>query len=303
MQLKYKLMLASMILLITFPTAAFAEGYIEKKVGDSIAYILNLIFKPIFDFLLTALSAMMTTPELDKLPVIGEMMTVAQYLASSLLVLTFTFRLWRFQTGTVYGGQTEPLPDLIYRTCWSGVLIYGLPEILKILIRLNNVFIEMIQYRGINFTSGLKALIFPTTGNLVLLITMIIFVVSLIALTFSNAVRIAELCLLYIFAPILAVSYAGKGESFQIWVTQAIAVSLTQCVQYLMVSIALNFTLNIDINAWYSWIAPIGAVVVAIRGPQLLKQFLYNSGVGGFAGGMAQSAASSAIYMKMMRPK
>lgn len=299
---KRSIMIAILIFATT-PTVVFAQSWVEKQTEKMLTFIAKLIFEPLLEGMLSALEAMMSTPSFDdpNLSFVKIVMQDMQILAASLLALNLAFRIWKFQTGTAFGGQTEPFPDIIYRTCMSGVLIFGLPEILNKLMELNSVLIQYISERGMDFTELMEDVTIPGTGDFIMLLVVCIFIIALVGLTISNAMRIAELCLLYVFAPIMAVSYAGKGETFQIWITQAVSVSLTQCVQFYLLSLSINFMGNISTGEWWSWIAPIGAIVISIRGPQLLKQFLYSSGVGGFATGAAQSVASSAIYSKMMK--
>lgn len=299
--------LLAMALLLLIPNVAFATvtggGYVERKMGEGMAYIATLIFKPVFDDMVTALGAMMSTPDLDSLSNVSKFLFYTKILAYSLLTVNLIFRAWRFQTGKVFGGQTEPLPDLLWRTLLSAILIEGLPQILKLLIKLNNALIQLIKTEGkVDFTAGLKVIAFPNGGaQLLLIICVVIFTIALVALTVSNAIRLAELVFLYLFAPIMAVSHAGKGESFQIWIMQAVSVSLTQSIQFLLTSFALNFAANISYDKWYSYLLPIGSIVLAIRGPQLLKQFLYSTGVGGVGTGAAKSFLSTALYTKMMK--
>lgn len=288
---------------LAVPSVAFADSWAEKQAGNILMYLLKFFFEPVFDALVDMLGSIMVTPSFDS-PTLSYVKTVNQDLqiaAGSLLVLTVTFRLFKIKMGNITGGQVEPVPDMLWRALMSAVMISGLPFFLEKMIELNRVLIDYIKFKGVDMTQSLNMLSFPGNNGIVMLLAFIIFIVALVALAISNAIRIAELCMLYVFAPIMAVSHAGKGETFQIWITQALTVTFTQSVQFFMVGFALNLTANIAAYEWWAWLAPIGAIVVAIRGPQILKQFLYSSGVGGFAGGMAQSAASSAIYTKMMK--
>jgi hypothetical protein len=288
--------------MIFLPNIAYA-GWVEEKIGDGIAYVLTLIFKPIFDSLIKALQMTLNSPtNLEELPFIPQVMHGMRYLAYTLLGLNLTFRAWRYQTGGVRG-EVEPMSDILFRAGISAILIYALPEILNYILRLNEAIMNWLASLGIDFGSGLKLLAFPMGGGsaLVLILFFIIFVIALVGLTISNAIRIAELAFLFAIAPIIAVSHSGKGESLQIWIMQAVAVSFTQSVQFGLVGFALNLVVNININEWWTWIAPVGAVVLAIRGPQVIKQYLYSSGVSGFSVGMAQTAMSYHIYSRMMK--
>ncbi|MCY9763553.1 hypothetical protein M5X06_00220 [Paenibacillus alvei] len=293
-------LLSAALLYLLIPNLVFA-GWVEKTVGSALAYLCELLFKPVFDTMVEALGGMLSTPDFKDLPFVEKAMRYSRYIAGSLLVTQFVFRIWKSKTSKLTTGNAEPYPDIIWRSLLSAVLIYGLPEILRYLLRINALLIEGIGQMGVDFTSGLKALVFPGSGATILVIFFCIFVVALIGLTLSNAIRLAELCFLYIIGPIIAVSHAGKGESFQIWVMQAVAVTFTQAVQFLMVGAAMNFTVNAEFNQWYSFLLPIGAIVVAVRGPQMLKQFLYSTGTAGAMTGGVKSIASTAIYTKMMK--
>ncbi|MEK4983608.1 conjugal transfer protein TrbL family protein [Bacillus sp. FSL K6-6540] len=282
------------------PNVVFAEGWVERKVGDTIAYVLKLIFEPIFDSMVAALSTMMSTPDLSSIPYVEQAMEYSRIIAGSLLVTTLAFRLWRAQ-GRLITGQQEPIADILYKTAISAVLIYGLPEILSFLLQMNALLIEGIKTMGVDLTKGLKTLAFPLTQGITLSIFFCIWIVALCGLSISNAIRLAELCFLYVVGPIMAVSHAGKGESFQIWVMQAVSVTFTQAVQFFLVGFALNNSANMALNSWTSLLLPIGSVVLAIRGPQVLKQFLYSSGVTGVAVGYSQAAFSQAIYGAMLK--
>lgn len=301
---KLKLIFILMIVsLLSVPGVAFAEGWAEKTAAKITTFMLGYFFEPVFDALVEALGYLMITPSFDDPSMTYVKLTMQhfQIIAGCLLVLTFGFRLFKIKVGAVTGGQTEPLPDMIFRALMSAAMIPGLPYFLDWLINVNRALIEYIQARGVDLTKSLNLLSFPDGSGILLLVAFIIFIVALIGLTVSNAIRIAELCILYVFAPIMAVSYTGKGETFQIWITQAISVTFTQALQFFLVGLSMNMVGELNATKWWTLIAPIGAIVVAIRGPQLLKQYIYSSGVGGFATGMAQSATSGAIYARMMK--
>lgn len=296
-------------ILISFliPSVAHAAAgeWIEKKIADGIAYILTLIFKPLFDGCVQLLGALLkTTPDFDNLPLVPDLLRYIQILAYTFLAVTLAFRAWRFQVAAGTTGQVEPLPALLYRTIISAILIYGLPEIVKYTLRLRNFFIDLLAHLGVNFTSGLKLLMFPTGGGNILMITIfIVWTIALIFLSVSTSVMFAELCFLYVVAPIMAVSHTAKGEGLQIWITQLITAAFTPVFQCFCCGLALNFAVNIDLTNWFSWIAPIGAVVLAIKGPQTLKQYLYSTGVGGATASMAQTGVGALIsrYSRMLK--
>lgn len=299
MKKKYRILLMFVgLFFIVFPTYVFAESYLERKAGGVVAYLLGIIFKPIFESMVGFLTGILSTPDLKELVFVGTAVTYAKYIASVLLITQLSFRVWKNMTSRGFADQSEPLPDIFWRTGLSGALIYGMPEILDYLLKINAALITVIGHLGVDFKQQLANVRFPEGAGLAIVAFFCIWIVAVVALTISNAIRLAELCFLYIIGPIMAVSHAGKGESFQIWIMQAVAVSLTQCVQFLLVGLSLNLSADLMREVTLeSLLLPIGSVVVAIRGPQLLKQFMYTTGTGG----AISSAAKTVVYSRMMR--
>lgn len=278
-------------------------GWKERASASIASFILTSIFSPIYGGMVDLLTGILSTPDLKSISFVNKAMIYAQYIASTLLFTQFAFQVWRSMTSRAFTGQSIPLPDIIWRTFLSGVLIYAMPGILDYLLKINQAIIDVVSNLNIDFKTQLASIQFPVAGDLSFIIFFCIWVVALLGLAFSNAVRLGELVFLYILGPILAVSHAGKGESFGIWVMQAVAVSLTQSVQFLLVGAAMNFTTDImkGSQSIGGLLLPIGSIVVAIKGPQMLKQFLYTSGVGNAITGGIKSTAHTAIYSKMMR--
>ncbi|WP_101809555.1 conjugal transfer protein TrbL family protein [Paenibacillus pasadenensis] len=289
------------LFLMTLPNVAYAESWAERTAGGVVTYILKYFFEPLFNAAVEVLGSIMITDPFSTYPLIDKVKAMVQLIAISLLFCTVAFRLFRTRVGIATGGQTEPLADLLFRSMISGVLIFALPFMLEHLIKINDVIIEIIKTLNVDLTGNLNALNFYGGRDIVLFLAFIVFIVALIGVTISNTIRFAELCVLYCIAPIMAVSHAGKGEAFQIWVTQAIAVTFTQSIQFFLIALTFEFLGNMELNSWTQMVAPIGACVIAVKGPQSLKQLMYSSGVGGFGAGMGQQATTTAIYSKMMK--
>ena len=104
---------------------------------------------------------------------------------------------------------------------------------------------------------------------------------------------------LFIFAPFVAALFIRNGEYLTNWLKNTCAVVFTQAFHALFLLIAMKILLHegMGLNEFFSndeisaalivtkFFTFIGTIVVAIRGPRILKEFLYSSGAGtGFMG-------------------
>lgn len=291
------------VLSVVLPNSvSFAAGWVEKKAISAIEYSLQQMFEPIYTKMVELLGSLMTTKDLSTIAYVQTAMTAMKYLASCLLVTQFTFRIWQSKTSMVFSGQGEPYAYIAYKAIITGVLIYGMPEILNTLIKINASLITGITAMGLDFNKYLTQIQYPGGQGLPVIMFFIIWLCALVGLTISNAMRLAELCFLYVIGPLLAVSYVGKGDQLQMWIAQSIAVTFTQAFQYFMVAGALNMQGEyMKQPTWDGFVLPIAFCVLAIRGPQVIKNFLYSSGAAGASLNAVRSTSQTVVYMKMMK--
>lgn len=296
----------TLCLLMLFPSMAHAS-WVGDKVNDAISDVLANIFEPIFNTMLLVLDKVLADPaNFDSVSFIRTIKNGMVVLGFSLLATTLGFRGLMYMINGTTGANNTPMTDILARAFQSAILIVGLPWILEnIILKGNDLLMSWIRSVGVDFKAGLAAVLWvPSHMGLTILIMFVIWLVALIALLWANAVRCAELIFLYMVGPLIAVSQAGRGEALQMWITQAIAVSFTQSFQFAAVGLSFNL-LNVntitDSSGWWKYLAGIGAIVVAIRGPQFLKQFLYSTGTAGAAGGAAQQIGGSMMYKQMMK--
>lgn len=301
--MKYKKQLLFVILLGSFcliPTLASASvvGWAEQKAESIVTFLLYDIFQPVFDFMIKALLDMRKTSTMSEVPYVETGMTYMRIIAATFLTPFLGFQLWKGLSKQVFTSEIPPVAYTLYKAVVAAAFIYGLPKVLLLMLKINEYFIDMIGTLGVSFDSGFKAILFPPATNTLLVLTVAIFTICLVGLTVSNSVRYAELCFLYVIGPLLAIDFIGKGELLKNWIFQAIATTFTQCIQYFLVGLSLNFTMNMGTGNWYSWFAPIGTIIVAIRGPQVLRQLLYSSGVAGAGSGIATQLVANALRPK-----
>ncbi|OBZ15938.1 hypothetical protein A8L34_28235 [Bacillus sp. FJAT-27264] len=285
--------------LFLFPNMVHAS-WMGDKVNDAISDVLGTIFEPIFEGMMYVLKAILVQPaNMDGIPYVHNAMIGMQIIAFSLLATTLGFR--GFMHMATGGSGGAPMSDILGKVWISAILIIALPHMLTdILLPLNSALISWIQALGVDFKNGIALLVFPIGQGLTTIIMAVIWLIALLVLVWSNAVRNAELIFIYMISPLLAVSNAGRGEALQAWIVQAVSVTFTQAAQYALVGLSFNLMLSSTYD-WWTYVAGIGAIAVAVRGPQVIKQFLYSSGTAGGVGGAAQQLGGTAVYRMMLK--
>lgn len=295
------ILLLVIILVVLFPSTVDAS-WMGDKVEDAINDVLGKIMNPIYSGMLSALRAVLINPtNMRGIKYIDQLELGMQVLAGALLVTTIAFRGLMYMINGTTGGNNAPISDILARSWMAAILIFGLPWILEnVFLKLNEFLMAWVNSIGVDFQNGLLLIVFPSGQGLTNVIMFCIWLLSLIGLLWSNAVRCAELIFLYIIAPLLAVSQAGRGEALQMWIIQAISVSLTQVVQFALVGLSFNLMQGAGFE-WWTYITGIGAIVLAIRGPQVIKQFLYTTGTASGGASAAQQVGGTVMYKAMMK--
>ena len=201
-----------------------------------------------------------------------------QAVAGALLVLAVVWEAIKHQTGGVLPGEEKSLGKLAGQTVVGGVLIFFLPwSVTNIFLRLNNGVIQMIKDIGVEVKMSVivKALNLnsdpSSIGGLIIILTLVLSV-GLIGLGISAGIRAVELIIIIIISPIVAVSSVKSYDAIQIWVRETVAVVFTQSVQLLLLQILMVVLINL--NGVMMLIMAIGCVVLSLKGPQVLRQFL-----------------------------
>lgn len=128
-------------------------------------------------------------------------------------------------------------------------------------------------------------------------VVFLLYGLGLIILAVMAAFRHVQLIFLLSLSPLLAVSASGKGQAYNTWVREAIAVSFTQSFQcWALWLMSSQLLMSIDssmfsTDRFWNVLTAIAFLVGTITGPSFLKKWLHSSGMGGAAGGAAKMAA------------
>lgn len=206
-----------------------------------------------------------------------------QIIAGALITIKVIMKALKFLSGLDEGAKS--VGELATRTVYSVFLVFLLPECVKrIFIPINNQIMKLITSIKIEGSSFQKllfkddlALGFAELGALMLLLIFILSIGYLI-LSIAGGIRYMELLLCIVFAPLAAVSAVDNDEGVQIWVRETIAITFTQSLHILLLQILMKVI--VVVKGPMMIVLAIGTIAVMLRGPQILRTFLYRSGVG-----------------------
>ncbi|MGG0939154.1 conjugal transfer protein TrbL family protein [Brevibacillus centrosporus] len=267
------------------------------------------ILGKIFEFFTTGLlelglkliqELLFSPTSLEILPFFSEVLGYAQTLAITALGVKTMMLLVKNATDAIHGNQQTTVQQIATNAFVSALFIYAAPWVLENgLIRVNNIMVEGISDMGVNIGDGIMSDISaPFSAMFAKQLMGLIIVGALFLGGIQQGIRYVDLFVLGVFGPFMAVSKADKGEAFDVWVREAIAVVFTQSVQMLLITLAFNAAMDASILSKF---ASIGAIIVMLRGPQVLRQYIYKTGTGGQTANVGKSATMQLIRVAIKK--
>lgn len=296
-------------LLLILPTILFKATNVyaldifspTKIVGDGINSWLNDIVSGLLSEAFKGLTVVLFSPtDLSQVPMLQAQLPNIQYLCLSLLGVRAVWSYLQIMYSNVDGHMTITPSQLFGKTIFGGILIYLTPMLVfKVIIPINNALVNYISVWGVGFQKFQSLADVLTLQNQAgfMIITILIFAICCVVLLVFNGIRYAEIIFNVIMGPVLATSLAtNNGEGYQIWWRETLSVVLAQPAQYIILNIFFNSLMS---AGFLSYLSAIGALILMMRGPALIRQFLYSSGTSSALVGAAGSAGRMAA-MKMM---
>jgi hypothetical protein len=233
----------------------------------------------------------------------SEYLRLTQAFAMAMLTVFIIISVFRQISGTMYQGE-KSIGQYVLDITIAGLLIFLLPHsVTKIMIPLNNLIIEQLGNIGVGKKGIMDSLSLLDSsglgGTITFLILSIITSLSLVFFAVVGGIRYIETLLVILISPFFGLSVINGSEGIQIWSREAIAVVFTQSIHFLML-IFIGSALNSVGNYMVSGLLTIGAVAVAMKGPQILRQFLYRTGTSSAvvsgAGSVGRLAAMRMVF-------
>lgn len=222
--------------------------------------------------------------DLNKYITISDYLKFSQAIAGALLVTSVTWEGFKKQTGGAFNTNTS-ISVLVMKTIFAGAGIYILPySVTKILIPINEAFVKAISKMGMansydkDFETILGLFSDLRKQGIVLVFGLLILAIALLILSVVSAIRYIDLIICIIIAPFSAISIVGSTEGAITWAKETSSIVFTQAIHVLILQILLRVMLK-EPNIT-GILLSIGAIVVMIRGANILKGFMYKSGAG-----------------------
>jgi len=300
-----------------FNLAEFFGTLLEKAALVMGTKILIDLYQFITSAVLSIITCIGSTHDLkvkliDYTPLLAGIQIIAGTVVTVLVVLEAIER----QSGGLLTDKGKSIQLLTGRTILSVCLIYFLPSMfMSKLLEMDKVFIEMIQeFLKLNTNDDKKLIIKMmeiSSNNMVSWVGIFVFIVIIVAmvgLTISLSIRTVEILIAILLAPIAAAFYVRDGEVLSTWFKETISIIFTQAMQVFLFLLSMKILIDNKYgfkdfvqgeSGYTKLIIFIGIMVVAIRGPRVLRKFVYSSGAGSGVIG-AGGAATRFAAMKFI---
>jgi len=269
-----------------------------KSLSDAIEGMLNYMFD-----LISQVVIQPTEPS-KYLPNFDQYLRGVQFFAGGLLVIFVIWSVFRQLSGVMYDNE-KSLGNYFIQATFAGGLIYILPKtITLIFLPINNALIGFIGSVGIS-TSRIDDSLQSAWGLVkeseMLKIVFLILAIAVVVLGIAGAIRYIETLIVILIAPLAAISLINNSDALNVWIREAIAIIFTQTIHFLILQILLSIISGVE-NMMIMMILSIGTIAVGLRGPQILRQYIYKTGTSSAmvssAGSVSRLAVMGALIKK-----
>ncbi len=226
-----------------------------------------------------------------------------EFFAGGLLVIFVVLAVFRQISGIMYQSEKSVGTYFLHIT-FAGALIYILPKtVTLVFLPINNALINFICEVGID-TSRIEDSFQSAWGLIkeenILRLIFLILIIALLALGISAAIRYIETLIVILISPIVALSVINNSDGLNIWIRETIAIIFTQTIHFLILQILISIMAGVD-NFMVMMILSIGAIAVGLKGPQILRQYLYKTGASSVLVSSAGTAGRIGMISMLVR--
>ncbi|MED3561483.1 conjugal transfer protein TrbL family protein [Bacillus xiapuensis] len=219
-------------------------------------------------------------------------------LSSSLCIVFIAWSLFGIMLNHLAGTQSRSISEVLTKAMIAFVLSASAPWLLKdVLLKLNNAIVKYFLDEGLDTKTLEKFATIPGgsgTGFAFFLVALAI-VISFVLLGMQYIQRLGEYITILVFSPIAAISIVTENfDLWSVWWREAISVIFSQAFQVALLWLVFNLLTGTE-KLWDYFMA-LGLMVGILKGPKFIRQFLYSTGAGKMAVGLAGGASKMAIY-------
>jgi hypothetical protein len=239
---------------------------------------------------------MIKPTDFTKYGFIGDMYKWIFTISASLGALFLVFNLVKLLAQGMGGYANRSTEEVVSKAIMGTVFASLSPFILQdVLLKINNAWVSFILDRGINVDTFAKFVAFPLTASLSIMFAGFILAVMFLILSIQYIVRLGELMILFITAPLAAITSVNEDMNiWPVWWREAVAVVFQQAFQITI--LWLIFNLLGGAKNLNDYILAIALMVIVLKGPAVLRKFIYSSGTGRMAVGAAGGVGKAAMY-------
>lgn len=291
------LVVTSMFLLVPTPAHAFFGFDPAKIMEDSIISFINHM---ISDFASQAFNMLgeyvISLTDIKKIPSIDTFMSWSKLAAASLATIFFVKRLGEALRDELTGENTPNIAEIIGSYVIALVLTQATPYIItKFIIPINNYFIQSVTSLGINvklYQNFVDVMVLDESWAITFML--LVWVIAFLAFSIVAAIRYVDLAIVLIMGPLIATSYTNRSQVYATYWIEVVSVVFIQSVHIVLAYFIIQWASD---ASFMGLIFSLAAIIVSLRGPQVIRQFLYQSGTGGMMSGAGRMAA----YRFMMK--
>ena len=265
-----------------------------------IEWLKELIQELVSDFANMAfdwLSLFMLKPtDFSDYPKIGTLYDFVFALASSLCIVFVAWAIIGIMFNQMAGVQSRGLAEVIFKAILAFVLSASAPWILEnVLLKLNNAIVQYFLDEGLDTKTLEKFATIPQSAGIALSLAVLTIVILFVLLALQYIQRLGEYIVLLVTSPIAAHSIISENmDIWSVWWRESVSVIFSQAFQVALLWLILNLLTGTEKLSDY--IMAIGLMVVLLKGPKYIRQFLYSSGSGRAAIGAAGGASKMVVY-------
>jgi len=256
--------------------------WIKEIISTSIWDAVAEVIESLLNFMFKYISQVVIDPtEPGKyLTNFNEYLRGVEFFAGGLLVIFVVLAVFRQLSGVMYQSEKSVGTYFLHIT-FAGALIYILPKtVTLVFLPINNALINFIGGVGID-TSRIEDSFQSAWGLIreenILKLIFLILIIALFALGIAAAIRYIETLLVILISPLVALSVINNSDGLNIWIRETVAIIFTQTIHFLILQILISIMAGVD-NFMVMMILSIGAIAVGLKGPQILRQYLYKTG-------------------------
>jgi len=269
-----------------------------QEVAKEIESILNYTFEFISQVVI------LPTEPCTYITNFNEYLKGVQLFAGGLLVIFVVLAVFRQISGIMYSSE-KSMGTYFIEVTFAGALIYILPKtVTLVFLPINNALIGFIGSVGIDSSrmqdSFMSVRILTGQEGTVLIVIFLIFIIALFALAIAGAIRYIETLIAILIAPLVAISVINNSDGMQVWFREVIAIVFTQTIHFLILQMLLSIMAGVE-SIIIMILLSIGCIAVGLKGPQVLRQYLYRSGTSSAVVSTAGSAGRLGMMSMMFK--